>query len=90
MKSMKNILYWGILCTILFATVPACKKKTYPCPGLGQMNEADISQFDESGQLKNSKGKKKKSAPNRRINKDTGLVNKKSPNQIRAPRKTRL
>ncbi len=86
---MKKIMYSGIVCAFLLASLPACKKKSYPCPGLGQASEADISQFDENGQLKNSKGKKKK-GPTKRINHDSGLVNKKSPKQIRSPRKTHL
>lgn len=86
---MRKIMYLGIVFAFLLTAIPACKKKSYPCPGLGQANEADVSQFDENGQLKNSKGKKKK-GPTKRINHDSGLVNKKSPKQIKAQRKTRL
>jgi hypothetical protein len=89
MKSMKKILYLGIVCAFLLSALPSCKKKSYPCPGLGQVSEADLSQFDENGQLKGSKGKKKK-GPTKRIDHDSGLVNKKSPKQIKAPRKTHL
>ncbi len=85
---MKKIIYLGIVCAFLLSAFPSCKKKTYPCPGLGQVSEADLSKFDENGQLKNGKGKKK--APTKRINHDSGLVNKKSPKQIKAPRKTHL
>lgn len=87
---MKKTLYLGIVCAFLLSALPACKKKSYPCPGLGQVSEADLSQFDENGQLKTAKGKKKKGGPARRINHESGLVNKKSPKQIRAPRKTHL
>ena len=90
MKNMRKIVYLGIVCTFLLSTIPSCKKKnSYPCPGLGQMTEADISQFDENGQLKNSKGKKKK-GPTKRINHDSGLVEKKNPSNLTAPRKTKL
>ena len=86
---MKKILFL-ILLSAVFAGSVSCKKKSYPCPGLGQVSEADLSQFDESGNPKNSSGKKKKKGPSRRINHESGLVEKKSPKQIRAPRKTRL
>lgn len=61
----------------------SCANKSYPCPGLGQTDPADLSMFDDSGQLK---GKKKKG----RIDKSTGIVNKKSPKKIRRKRKTKL
>jgi hypothetical protein len=86
---MKKIFYLGIVCAFLLSTLPSCKKKSYPCPGLGQMSEADVSKFDEKGGLKDGKGKKKK-APTKRIDHDSGLVNKKSPKQIKAQRKTHL
>jgi hypothetical protein len=60
-----------------------CHKNDYPCPGLGKSSEADLSKFDENGKLKeDGKGK--------RINKQSGLVNKKNPKKLRAPRKTHL
>ena len=91
MKNMRKIVYLGIVFTFLLSNVPSCKKKnSYPCPGLGQMTEADISQFDENGALKNGKGKKKKKGPTKRINHDSGLVEKKSPSNLKAPRKTKL
>jgi hypothetical protein len=61
-----------------------CHKNDYPCPGLGKSTEADLSKFDENGKLKDDKN------GNRRINKTSGLVNKKSPKKLRAPRKTHL
>ena len=88
MKTMKKILFLGIVLAFLLSAFPSCKKKSYPCPGLGQVSEADLSKFDEDGNLKNGKGKKK--APTKRISHDSGLVNKKSPKQIKAPRKTHL
>ncbi len=91
MKKMRKLLYSGIVLLFLISTLPSCKKKnSYPCPGLGQMTEADVSQFDESGQLKNAKGKKKSKGPTKRINHDTGMVNKKNPKNLKAPRKTQL
>jgi hypothetical protein len=86
---MKKILFLILISAISAGTI-SCKKKSYPCPGLGQVSEADLSQFDENGQLKNGSGKKKKKGPNRRIDHESGLVQKKSPKQIRAQRKTRL
>lgn len=61
----------------------ACHKRDYPCPGLGQSNEADMSMFDENGKLKTD-GK------NSRISKSNGLVKKKKPKRLSAPRKTHL
>jgi hypothetical protein len=65
-------------------TVNACKRKDYPCPGLGQSSEADMSLFDENGQLKETKKQKKVK------DKSNGLVNKKQPKRLRAPRKTHI
>jgi hypothetical protein len=89
MKFMKKILYLGIVFAFLLSALPSCKKKSYPCPGLGQVSEADLSKFDENGQLKSGKGKKK-NTPTKRVNHETGYVNKKTPKQIRDPRKTKL
>lgn len=61
----------------------SCRNKSYPCPGLGQSNEADMSMFDENGKLKDSKGKG-------RIDKGNGLVSKKTPKKLKAQRKTHL
>ena len=61
----------------------SCRNKSYPCPGLGQSNEADMSMFDENGKLKDSKNKG-------RIDKGNGLVTKKNPKKLKAPRKTHL
>ncbi len=85
---MKKVVYIGVVFVFLLTALSSCKKKSYPCPGLGQVSEADLSKFDENGQLKNGKGKKK--APTKRINHESGLVNKKSPKQIKDPKKTKL
>ena len=88
MSKIRNLLFYCMLAVALTlssaATLTSCKKKSYPCPGLGQSNEADMSMFDEEGKLKESKkGKAKK-------NKESGLINKKNPKRIRAPRKTHI
>ena len=62
----------------------SCNNKNYPCPGLGQTSEADMNMFDEEGKLKDSKNTKSKK------NKNNGLVNKKMPKKIKAPRKTHI
>ncbi|MCS6824701.1 MAG: hypothetical protein NZ529_10430 [Cytophagaceae bacterium] len=80
-----------VLCLSVFLlSIASCSKKEYPCPGLGQLSEADVSMFDENGQLKTDSKKKKKSGPVRRINHDTGLVNKKKPKNITAPKKKHI
>jgi hypothetical protein len=66
------------------ACLAGCHKKDYPCPGLGQTSEADMNLFDEDGQLKESKKQKKTK------DKNNGLVNKKQPKKLRAPRKTHI
>jgi hypothetical protein len=88
---MKKIVYIWLACIVLLSAIPSCNKsKSYPCPGLGQVSEADLSLFDDKGELKNAKGKKKKKGPEKRINHESGLVNKKSPKQIKSQRKTHL
>lgn len=84
MATYKRLLLSIVLIFIVGTFSTSCKKNDYPCPGLGQSNEADLSMFTEDGQLK-SKHKNKG-----RIDKSTGLVRKKNPKQIRARRKTRL
>lgn len=74
---------WVIFLIILFISGSACRRKDYPCPGLGNAKEADLSLFDEDGKLKDTKTKP-------RIDKGNGLVNKKNPKRIKAPRKTRI
>jgi len=64
--------------------IGGCHKKDYPCPGLGQTSEADMNLFDEDGQLKETKKQKKTK------DKSNGLVNKKQPKKLRAPRKTHI
>ena len=80
---MKNILIVLAVLTGLGFTQTSCNKKDYPCPGLGQSNEADLSMFDENGQLKDDKDRG-------RIDKGTGLIKKKKPKKLNARRKTRL
>lgn len=81
---IRNIRNFGlILLAGTLVSLSSCNKKDYPCPGLGQSNEADLSMFDESGQLKKDKNRG-------RMNKKTGLVNKKKPKRLNAPRKTHL
>ncbi|MFN3403782.1 MAG: hypothetical protein ACK40G_06780 [Cytophagaceae bacterium] len=75
-----------ILIGIVLIFVASCNKKDYPCPGLGQNNEADFSLFDENGQLKDPKKSKNKG----RIDKTTGMVNKKKPKKLNAPRKKHI
>ncbi|MCU0417380.1 MAG: hypothetical protein MUE33_09365 [Cytophagaceae bacterium] len=75
---------WVVLSSvILFAS---CQKKQVMCPGLGQSNEADISMFDENGNLKEQGKKKKKSSSTvGRFDANTGLVSKKkSPAKAKA------
>jgi hypothetical protein len=72
-----------LLITAFVLSVSSCNKKDYPCPGLGQSNEADISMFDEEGKLKDGKDKG-------RMDRKTGLVKKKKPKKLSAPRKTHL
>lgn len=73
-----------MLAFLLVAVCLGCNRKDYPCPGLGQTSEADMSLFDESGQLKETKKQKKSK------DKTNGLVTKKQPKRLRAPRKTHI
>jgi hypothetical protein len=70
----------------------SCKKTDYPCPGLGQSDGADLSLFDENGQLKEEGGKKNKSKKNKvgRFDANTGLIDKKKPARLNKPQKTKL
>jgi hypothetical protein len=91
---MKNIAFYGLLA--IFTAVLAlssCKKTDYPCPGLGQANEADLNLFDEDGNLKeDASGKKKKKSKNKvgRFDANTGLIDKEKPKKLNKPQKTRL
>lgn len=81
-RIIKNQWVLLLLCGLLLS-ISSCNKRSYPCPGLGQSNEADLSMFDESGKLKeNGKGG--------RMDKKTGLVKKKKPKRLNARRKTHL
>jgi hypothetical protein len=75
-----------IICIAAFTLILSngCHKRDYPCPGLGQSNEADMSLFDADGKLKDKKN------GNHRINKDNGMVQKKKPKKLTSQRKTHL
>lgn len=79
MRRFKVILS-SLLFLVIIASFSSCSK-SYPCPGVNAVNPADISAFDENGDVK-TKGKKKK--------KDNGLVSKKSPKKIRRRTNLRL
>jgi len=91
---MKKITLYSLLialsCTLLFAS--SCKKTDYPCPGLGTTDSADLSPFDEEGNLKEEGGKRKKGKKNKvgRFDANTGLIDKKKPAKLNKPQKTRL
>ena len=90
---MKHVLLYSLV--FLFVSVlsmSSCKKTDYPCPGLGNSNEADLSLFDEEGNLKEEGGKKKKSKKNKvgRFDANTGLIDKEKPKRLNKPQKTRL
>ncbi|WP_018344581.1 hypothetical protein [Cytophaga aurantiaca] len=68
----------------------SCNSHSYPCPGLGQSTEADVSQFDENGALKTDSKKKKKTNTNGRFNVDNGLINKKNPKQLKSQGRKRV
>lgn len=87
---MRTLQSYIKLFTFIFLLVSftACKKNDYPCPGLGQSNEDDFSLFDEEGKLKDPKSMKGKKQG--RINKETGLVNKKNPKRLKAPQKRHI
>ena len=62
----------------------SCNKRRYPCPGAGQTSASSLSKFDEEGNLKEGK-KKRKITKN-----DRGLVNKKQDDRLKNRRKTSL
>jgi hypothetical protein len=70
-------------------SLSSCHKHDYPCPGLGQSSEKDFALFGEDGQPKDPKAARKVES-NRRISKENGMVNKKSPKRLRAPRKSHI
>jgi len=87
---MKYILIPFIALFIIVNMSSCNKHSSYPCPGLGQSNEADISQFDENGALKTDSKKKKQSNLNGRFNVDNGLINKKNPKQLKSKGRKRV
>lgn len=86
---LKKASYTLIIVIMAALLQMSCSKHEYPCPGLGMSNEADMSMFDEDGNLKDKKGNKK-GGGNGRISHENGLVQKKNPKGINAPRKTKL
>jgi len=87
---MKYILI-PFIAVFIVVNMSSCNKhSSYPCPGLGQSNEADISQFDENGALKTDSKKKKQSNLNGRFNVDNGLINKKNPKQLKSKGRKRV
>lgn len=71
MRLMKRVVL-PIFFIVLAISFSGCSK-SYPCPGNGTMKAADLSMFDEDGNPKSSRDKKKKG---------NGLVNKKEPRRI--------
>lgn len=83
MKKFRRVSLLLFAIAAFTLTISSCNKKDYPCPGLGKSNEADLSMFDEGGQLKSDKD-------NGRIDKKTGMVKKKKPKRLQNKRKTHL
>jgi hypothetical protein len=82
-KNLKNIFFLLLIAGMFIFSASSCHKRDYPCPGLGQSNEADISMFDETGKLKSDKDKG-------RMDRKTGLVKKKKDKRLTAKRKTHI
>jgi hypothetical protein len=72
----RNIFTLINLSIFMIVLNTSCAKKDYPCPGLGQSNEADISMFDENGKLKEEFSR------NSRVSKENGLIKKKKPKRL--------
>lgn len=92
---MKKVyLYSLFILFVAMLSISSCNKKTdYPCPGLGNTNEADLSLFDEDGNLKEDSGKRKKKGKKNKVGRfdaNTGLIDKEKPKQLNKPQKTRL
>ena len=85
LKIYRKVFFVPFFLWFLLTGFTSCNKKSYPCPGLGQGNEADMSMFDEDGKLKDTKGGKAK-----KKDKANGLQTKKTPKRIKAPRKTHI
>lgn len=82
-KHTLNILFILMIgAGLMFSS--SCSKKSYPCPGLGNSDAADLSMFGDDGELKPEHKKKG------RINKETGIVNKKNPKRIRKKRRNKI
>jgi hypothetical protein len=86
MKRIFNKYLTIYMIALLALTSYSCGNKSYPCPGLGQSDAADLSMFGDDGELKSEFKKKKRG----RIDKNTGIVSKKNPKKIRKPRRTQI
>lgn len=84
MANLRKVFVSFFILLLVGTLSSSCKRNDYPCPGLGQSNEADLSMFGDDGELK-AKHKNKG-----RIDKSTGLVRKKNPKKLKAKRKTHL
>lgn len=82
---MKNNLNFLIISIIVMVIgFSSCKKNSIPCPGNGTVSARDLSLFDQDGNLKSEK-KKQKSKKD-----ESGLVNKKQSDHLKARRKESL
>ncbi|WMJ72671.1 hypothetical protein RCC89_05765 [Cytophagaceae bacterium ABcell3] len=85
--SGKSFCLTFVLAMFFMVASTSCGKNNYPCPAYDS-NAADLDMFDEEGDLKGKrKGKAKKGG---RVDRSTGLINKKNPKKIRKKRKRRL
>jgi len=84
LKKMVPVALVFLLFVIFSTGISSCNNRSYPCPGLGQTDAADLSMFQD-GKLKPEFNKKRE-----RINKETGIINKKSPKKIRRRRRTKI
>lgn len=82
MKVNFKIILFSI--SIIGIGFTSCKRNSIPCPGNGTSSARDLSLFDTDGNLKSDK-KKKKSKKD-----ESGLVNKKQDDRLKARRKASL
>ena len=78
-----KVIIFVFLCSIS-SFLSSCRKRSYPCPGNGQTSASTFSRFDEDGNLKSEK-KKKKIKKN-----DRGLVDKKQVKRLKSHKKKSL
>ena len=81
-NSIKFIFSILLLVLISFSS---CKKNSYPCPGNGQSTASSLSKFDDDGNLKETRRRKKSKGKDER-----GLMNKQQDDRLKARRKTSL